>query len=70
MASVPVFAGRAEEFLRRFTFEPSLNSEGFGSGYQGQGVKTILPSSAQAKMESQCQVWNHKMFGQDSSTAG
>ena len=25
--------------------------EGFGSGYQGQGVKTILPSDAQAKME-------------------
>ena len=40
-----------KEFLRRFYFEPALNIEGFGSGYQGQGVKTILPAEARAKME-------------------
>ncbi|KAF1308781.1 M20/M25/M40 family metallo-hydrolase [Streptococcus sanguinis] len=48
---LPVLLGERKEFLRRFYFEPSLNIEGFGSGYQGQGVKTILPSDAQAKME-------------------
>lgn len=48
---LPVLLDGRKEFLRRFYFEPSLNIEGFGSGYQGQGVKTILPSDAQAKME-------------------
>lgn len=48
---LPVLLDERKEFLRRFYFEPSLNIEGFGSGYQGQGVKTILPSDAQAKME-------------------
>ena len=48
---LPVLLDERKEFLRRFYFEPSLNIEGFGSGYQGQGVKTILPSEAKAKME-------------------
>lgn len=48
---LPVLKEDRQEFLRRFYFEPSLNIEGFGSGYQGQGVKTILPSEARAKME-------------------
>lgn len=48
---LPVLLDERKEFLRCFYFEPSLNIEGFGSGYQGQGVKTILPSEAQAKME-------------------
>ena len=48
---LPALLDERKEFLRRFYFEPSLNIEGFGSGYQGQGVKTILPSDAQAKME-------------------
>ena len=48
---LPILLDERKEFLRRFYFEPSLNIEGFGSGYQGQGVKTILPSDAQAKME-------------------
>ena len=48
---LPVLLDERKEFLRRFYFEPSLNIEGFGSGYPGQGVKTILPSEAQAKME-------------------
>ena len=37
--------------MRRFYFEPALNIEGISSGYQGQGVKTILPAEARAKME-------------------
>ena len=38
-------------FLKRFFFEPALNIEGIQSGYQGLGVKTILPAEASAKLE-------------------
>ncbi|KXT64170.1 M20/M25/M40 family metallo-hydrolase [Streptococcus sp. DD04] len=48
---LPVLKEERQEFLRRFYFEPAINIEGFGSGYQGQGVKTILPAHASAKME-------------------
>ncbi|KXT84839.1 Acetylornithine deacetylase/Succinyl-diaminopimelate desuccinylase or related deacylase [Streptococcus sp. DD11] len=48
---LPVLKEDRREFLRRFYFEPTMNIEGFGSGYQGQGVKTILPAEAQAKLE-------------------
>lgn len=48
---LPVLKEERQEFLRRFYFEPAINIEGFGSGYQGQGVKTILPAYAFAKME-------------------
>ena len=48
---LPVLKEDRQEFLRRFYFEPAINVEGFGSGYQGQGVKTILPAYASAKME-------------------
>ena len=49
--TLPVLKEDRKEFLRRFYFEPALNIEGFGSGYQGPGVKTILPAEARAKME-------------------
>ncbi|HFM9702471.1 TPA: M20/M25/M40 family metallo-hydrolase [Streptococcus pneumoniae] len=42
---------REMAFLKRFFFEPALNIEGIQSGYQGQGVKTILPAEASAKLE-------------------
>ena len=48
---LPVWKEDRQEFLRRFYCEPAINIEGFGSGYQGQGVKTILPAYASAKME-------------------
>lgn len=48
---LPVLKEDRQEFLRRFYFEPAINIEGFGSGYQRQGVKTILPAYASAKME-------------------
>lgn len=48
---LPVLKEERQEFLCRFYFEPAINIEGFGSGYQGQGVKTILPAYASAKME-------------------
>ena len=40
-----------KEFLRRFYFEPALNIEGFGSGYQGQGVRNHSSGRGAAKME-------------------
>lgn len=33
------------------TFAPTINIEGFKSGWQGQGVKTVTPCTAQAKLE-------------------
>ncbi|MEW4354474.1 M20/M25/M40 family metallo-hydrolase [Streptococcus pneumoniae] len=48
---LPVLEKERRALLRRLFFEPSLNIEGLSSGYQGQGVKTILPAEASAKME-------------------
>ena len=41
----------AELYLKTYYFEPALSIEGISTGYQGQGVKTILPAQARAKME-------------------
>lgn len=49
--TLPALVTEREAFLRRYFFEPSLAIEGLTSGYQGQGVKTILPATASAKME-------------------
>lgn len=49
--TIPVLKEERTAFLHNLFFEPSLNIEGFQSGYQGQGVKTILPAEARAKME-------------------
>lgn len=49
--TLPTLKEERSEFLRRFYFEPALNIEGISTGYQGQGVKTILPAEARAKME-------------------
>ena len=48
---LPLLVEERSEFLKRFYFEPALNIEGMGTGYQGKGVKTILPADAFAKME-------------------
>ena len=48
---LPLLVEERREFLQRFYFEPALNIEGMGTGYQGKGVKTILPADAFAKME-------------------
>lgn len=48
---LPLLSAERADFLRRFYFEPALNIEGMSTGYQGQGVKTILPAEARAKME-------------------
>ncbi|MGT2785184.1 M20/M25/M40 family metallo-hydrolase [Streptococcus merionis] len=49
--SLPLLKADRASFLRNLFFEPSINIEGIQSGYQDQGVKTILPSKASAKME-------------------
>lgn len=49
--TLPILAEERRAFLKRLYFEPSITIEGLASGYQGQGVKTILPAEASAKME-------------------
>lgn len=49
--TLPSLVTERQAFLNRYFFEPALSIEGLGSGYQGQGVKTILPAQASAKME-------------------
>ncbi|MCW3052108.1 MAG: Peptidase family protein [Chthonomonadales bacterium] len=39
------------ELKRRAVFEPTLTVCGLDSGWQGAGVKTVLPSEARAKMD-------------------
>ena len=39
------------EFRRRLIQEPTANIAGFGSGYTGEGAKTILPAVAKAKLD-------------------
>ena len=48
---LPLLQAEKKDFLNRIFFEPSFNIEGITSGYQGQGVKTILPAEASAKVE-------------------
>ncbi len=43
--------GRAGKDLLRSVFEPTCNVQGIGSGYQGPGVKTIVPGQATAKVD-------------------
>jgi acetylornithine deacetylase/succinyl-diaminopimelate desuccinylase-like protein len=40
-----------ENFFERFMLHPTLNINGFASGYGGQGVKTIIPSKAVVKID-------------------
>lgn len=39
------------ELHRRASFEPSCTINGLSSGYQGAGVKTVLPAEATAKLD-------------------
>ncbi|KXT75230.1 M20/M25/M40 family metallo-hydrolase [Streptococcus sp. DD12] len=48
---LPVLKKERQEFLKTYFFEPAISIEGLSTGYLGQGVKTILPAQAQAKME-------------------
>ena len=37
--------------LRRAVFNPTCNIQGFTAGYQGMGMKTIVPAQASAKVD-------------------
>lgn len=39
------------DFLKAYYCQSSIGIQGICSGYQEQGVKTIIPSQASAKME-------------------
>ena len=39
------------DYMRRLIFEPVLNVNGFTSGYDGEGSKTVLPATAKAKLD-------------------
>ncbi|MBF0787578.1 MULTISPECIES: M20/M25/M40 family metallo-hydrolase [unclassified Streptococcus] len=49
--TLPPLVADRKTFLKRLFFEPSLTIEGFSTGYLGQGVKTIIPAQATAKLE-------------------
>lgn len=49
--TLPILSRDRKDLLRTYFFEPALSIEGLSTGYEGQGVKTILPSLAEAKME-------------------
>lgn len=49
--TLPLLRQERHQLLKRLYFEPSITIEGLGTGYQGQGVKTIIPAQASAKME-------------------
>ncbi|MDO8862735.1 M20/M25/M40 family metallo-hydrolase [Haliea sp. E1-2-M8] len=45
-----------EEVLRNLIYTPTLNIDGLYGGYTGEGVKTILPHMATAKLDSRLPV--------------
>lgn len=49
--NLPMLTRNKEKLVRTLFFEPAITIEGISAGYQGQGVKTILPAKAQTKME-------------------
>lgn len=48
---LPMLQSERRDFLKTYYYQPSIGIQGIQSGYQGQGVKTIIPSQASAKME-------------------
>jgi len=44
-------AGRQGKAINRAVFEPTCNIQGITTGYQGDGMKTVIPSRAEAKLD-------------------
>jgi acetylornithine deacetylase/succinyl-diaminopimelate desuccinylase-like protein len=44
-------AGREGQAINRAVFEPTCNIQGISTGYQGQGMKTVIPATASAKLD-------------------
>lgn len=49
--SLPHLVTSQKDLEKRLFFEPSLTIQGLWSGYLGEGVKTIMPAKASAKLE-------------------
>ncbi len=50
---VPLYTDRNGQDLKEtLYFQPTLNVQGLISGYNGRGVKTVLPATATAKLEA------------------
>jgi acetylornithine deacetylase/succinyl-diaminopimelate desuccinylase-like protein len=47
------------DYARRLMFEPTLNINGFASGYAGRGIKTIVPARARLKMDTRLVAEQH-----------
>jgi len=47
----PFVSDDVDELTRRLYFEPTANVAGMWAGYTGPGAKTVLPASAQAKLD-------------------
>ncbi len=61
--TLPTLVEDRREFLKRLYFEPSITIEGLSTGYLGQGVKTIIPAQASAKMEVRLVPgWSRMMY--------
>jgi acetylornithine deacetylase/succinyl-diaminopimelate desuccinylase-like protein len=43
--------GPGDSYLEKLLYYPTLNIAGFTGGYGGEGTKTIIPSTAQVKMD-------------------
>lgn len=43
--------GPGDSYLENLLYYPTLNIAGFTSGYSGEGTKTIIPSTAQVKLD-------------------
>jgi len=43
--------GPGDSYLEKLLYYPTLNVAGFTSGYGGEGTKTVLPSTAQVKLD-------------------
>ena len=43
--------GRTSAEVKRAVFEPTCNIQGINTGYQGDGLKTVIPSKASAKLD-------------------
>ncbi len=46
-----VLGVRGYEYQKRLAFAPTCTINGYGSGYQGRGSKTVLPAEAFAKLD-------------------
>ncbi|WP_208560726.1 M20/M25/M40 family metallo-hydrolase [Marinilactibacillus kalidii] len=49
----------AEAYYRKLSLSPTFNIAGFGSGYTGEGTKTIIPSQATVKIDMRLAADQH-----------